>query len=100
MLASSPSIFDPISQWANFGVLGLFILAAIFGYIWFKPSVDRLKSEAEQANQRAEKAEEQRDHSTQIAQEKILPLLSEFVTTTSALLPLLQSLIEEWKREN
>lgn len=110
MLGAGSDIFDP-TQWINFGVTGVVIIALVFGWLWAKPSVDQIKEsnkvEREQSaatlaaeRARAEKAEAQRDEAFQIAQEKILPLLNQFVNTTSVLMPLLQDLVQRRERRD
>jgi hypothetical protein len=43
---TEPSI---ITDWASAGVVGLVVVAALFGWIWFKPAVDRLQKDLDQA---------------------------------------------------
>jgi hypothetical protein len=86
-----------VSYILGYGVLGVVALAFAFRYIVPRGSVDAARADliAELDRVRAEKihAEEQRDEALRIAQVQLVPLLSSFTTTTSALLPLLQEVI-------
>jgi hypothetical protein len=90
--AAGTDIFDP-TNWINFGVTGVVIVALIFGWLWPRPGVDQLKEQITAERTEKEKAQVQRDEAYQVAQEKILPLLNEFVQTTQVLMPLLQDLV-------
>lgn len=92
-MIAAQDIFDP-TNWINFGVTGVVIVSIVFGWLWAKPAVDELKRQAESDRQRAEKAEAQRDEAFQIAQDKIVPLLGQFVDTTRTLMPLLQDVVQ------
>lgn len=54
----------------NFGVLGLVMLALLTGFLWPKPSVDRVLKDKEIA-------EAQRDAMLQVYEQRVIPLLSE-----------------------
>jgi hypothetical protein len=84
--------FGDISSFVNFGVLGLVVLSLITGWLWTKPSVDRLEKERDRAIAEREKAEAQRDAMAQVLQERLLPVVGDFITTTRSLLPILQQL--------
>lgn len=84
--------FGDISGFVNFGVLGLVVLSLITGWLWTKPSVDRLEKERDRAIAEREKAEAQRDAMAQVLQERLLPVVGDFITTTRSLLPILQQL--------
>lgn len=102
-----------VAPYLNYGVLGLLVVGAITGLIWFKPTVDRMLSskdevlaakdeslhrlEAERDRLIAERdeAEGQRDQAIGIAQDKLVPLLVTFVDTTQTLIPLLREIIRE-----
>lgn len=90
-LATSTDLGD-ITSWVNFGVLGLVVLSLITGWLWTKPSVDRLEKERDRAIAEREKAEAQRDAMAQVLQERLLPVVGDFITTTKSLLPILQQL--------
>lgn len=74
------------TQILNYGVLGIVVLALIFGYLWAKPAVDDLKA-------RAEKAEAQRDEALKLWQDNVIPLLQDFNEATKSLIPILQQLV-------
>lgn len=90
MLADS-STLDP-TQLVNFGVLGIIIALAAIGWIWFKPGIDKITEEKDRAIAEREKAEAQRDAMAQVLQEKLLPVVGDFITTTRTLLPILQQI--------
>lgn len=75
---------DPVT-WINFGVLGLLALGLITGWLWPKHAVERIIKEKE-------KAEAQRDAMAQVLQDKLLPVVGDFITTTHVLLPVLQEM--------
>lgn len=85
---------DPteVTTWLNFGVLGLVVLSLITGWLWTRPSVDRLVQEKERAIAERDRAQAQRDAMAQVLQEKLLPVVTEFITTTRAILPVLQEI--------
>lgn len=86
---------------ASFGVLGYVTLALVFG--WLKPgraaererTQARADLEAELARVLAEKkeAEQQRDDALKFARDDLVPILTSFNATTTALIPLLQELV-------
>lgn len=84
--------FGDITSFVNFGVLGLVVLCLVTGWLWTKPSVDRLEKERDRAIAEREKAEAQRDAMAQVLQERLLPVVGDFITTTRSLLPILQQL--------
>lgn len=81
-----------VTTWVNFGVLGLVVLSLLTGWLWAKPSVDRLQAEKDRAVRDREHADAQRDAMASVLQEKLLPVVSEFISTTRALMPVLQQL--------
>jgi len=81
-----------ISTYVNFGVLGLVVLSLITGWLWPKPSVDHLEAEKDRAVAEREKAEAQRDAMASVLQERLLPVVGDFINTTRNLLPILQQL--------
>lgn len=83
------------STWINFGVLGVIVFALITGWLWTRPSVDRLEQEKQRAIAERDKAEAQRDAMATVLQDRLLPVVGEFVSTTRALLPILQELAGE-----
>jgi hypothetical protein len=90
-MASADPLGD-ISTYVNFGVLGLVVLSLVTGWLWTKPSVDRLEQERDRAIAEREKAEAQRDAMAQVLQERLLPVVGDFISTTRSLLPILQQL--------
>jgi len=105
-VTGSTSLADEITPWLNYGVLGLLVLAIFFGWVWPRPSVERVVDEKEASIVRLlaerdrlivekQRAEEQRDAAIAIAQDKIVPLLTTFVSSTSTLIPLLQEIVRE-----
>lgn len=92
ILAADNSTFtDPVT-WINFGALGLILLGLITGWLWTKPSVDRLTAEKDRAVSEKEKADAQRDAMAQVLQDRLLPVVGDFISTTRALLPVLQDI--------
>lgn len=85
---------DPLG-WVNYGVMGLLIAAAISGVIYFRPSVSDLKGERDRALAERDKADDQRDAMASTFQKELLPVLTKFLTTTEALLPLLQRMVDK-----
>jgi hypothetical protein len=95
-----------LAPYLNYGTLGLLVIAIFVGWVWAKPSVDRvlgekdasidrLTQERDRLIEEKTKAEEQRDAAIAIAQDKIVPLLTTFVSTTQTLIPLLQEIVRE-----
>ena len=91
LAAETPGLTD-VTTWVNFGVLGLLVLAMITGWVWPKPSVDKLNKELERAIEERKAAEAARDAMATVFQDKLLPVVSEFISTTRAFLPVLQQL--------
>lgn len=88
-LASNPL---DVTTYLDFGVLGLIVLSLISGFLWTKPSVDRLTEDKMRAIKDKERAEAQRDEMARVLQDRLLPVVGDFVTTTRALVPVLQQL--------
>lgn len=82
--------FDSPLTWINFGVLGLLVFGLLTGWIWAKPSADRMTEERDRILDERDRALAQRDAMAEVLQERLLPVVSEFITTTKALLPILQ----------
>lgn len=100
-----------ITPFLNLGVLGLLVIAIFFGWVWAKPSVEkvideknasiaRLEAERDRLLGEKTKAETQRDEAIAIAQDRIVPLLVTFVSTTQTLIPLLQEVVREDRDEH
>lgn len=90
-LATGTDLGD-ITSYVNFGVLGLVVLSLITGWLWPRPSVERLERERDRAVAERDKAEAQRDAMAQVLQERLVPVVGDFITTTRSLLPILQQL--------
>lgn len=91
LAADSASISD-VTTWINFGVLGLVVFSLITGWLWTKPSVDKLQEEKDRAVKERERSDAQRDAMAQVLQDRLLPVVGDFITTTRALMPVLQQL--------
>lgn len=111
---TSPVSFDSPLTWINFGVLGLMVLALLTGWVWAKPAVERILTDHKSLDDKhdrdlarviaeknadiaravleRDKAIEQRDAMGEVLQEKLLPVVGEFVATTRSFLPVLQQL--------
>lgn len=91
---------DIVTYILGYGVLGIVALAFAFRFIVPRSALQEARETARadllRENERilAEKkvAEEQRDEALKLAQTQIVPLLTTFTATTSALIPLLQEL--------
>lgn len=70
MLAVEPGSPDTFFSWLQFGVLGLVIAAALFGWIWFKPAVDNLLN-------RLERLEKKLDDREDFIRTVVMPAVSE-----------------------
>lgn len=90
--ADAQTSITDVTTWVNFGVLGLVVLSLITGWLWTKPSVDKLQDEKDRAVKERERSDAQRDAMAQVLQEKLLPVVGDFITTTKALMPVLQQL--------
>lgn len=89
-MAAEPGAFsDPIT-WVNFGALGLVVLGLLTGWLWPKPASDRLTQERDRILEERDKAYAQRDAMAEVLQDRLLPVVAEFIVTTKALLPVLQ----------
>lgn len=85
----TPALTD-VTTWVNFGVLGLVVVGLLTGWVWTKPSVDKLLEERDRALEERKKADAQRDAMATVLQDKLLPVVGDFITTTRALMPVLQ----------
>ena len=92
---------DIVTYILSFGPVGVIALAFAFRFIVPAKAVDEAASRAradliaerERLIEEKTRAEEQRDDALRIAQTHLVPLLTTFTATTSALLPLLQELV-------
>lgn len=76
------------TQLLNYGVLGILVLALLFGFVWAKPAVEDLKASKA-------KAEQQRDEAVKLWQDNVIPLLQDFNEATKSLIPILQQLVSQ-----
>lgn len=61
--------FDPSGPLVSFGVLGVVLALLLMGWLWAKPSVDRLLNDYD-------RVVEQRDYWIKIVSTDVIPLLS------------------------
>ena len=93
--AGDPSNFaDPIN-WIQWGVLGLVVLGFLTGWIHPRSTIERVEKERDRLLAERDKADDQRDAMAETFQKELLPVLTKFLTTTEALLPLLQRMVEK-----
>lgn len=92
-----------VSYVLGFGPLGIVVLAFAFRFIVPKGAVEEARKEArtdllaerDRLLEEKRDAEDQRDEALKVAREQLAPLLTSFVSTTSALIPLLQEIIRD-----
>lgn len=96
-----PEALSPVvTVLLNLGVLGVVVLLGLLGWIHFKPSVDDIKAERDRALADKAKAEAQRDEMAKVLQDRLLPVIGDFITTTRSLLPILQELARRGRDRN
>lgn len=106
MSLAADSVPQELAPYLNYGTLGLLVVAIFFGWVWAKPSVDRVLAAKDEAILRLveerdrliterDQAEEQAAAAVAIAQEKLVPLLVTFTSITQTLIPLLQEIVRE-----
>lgn len=81
--SSGTGASDFIDLLFQYGIPGLVIAALLIGLLWTKPSVDRLISDKE-------RAENQRDELLRVYEEKMLPALTDSIIITRDLKPVIQ----------
>ena len=91
--APAAGFADP-ATWVNFGVLGAFFVAWMAGRLPSKSDITRLEKDKARLIGERDKADEQRDLMAATFQRELLPVLTKFLTTTEALLPLLQRMAD------
>jgi hypothetical protein len=93
VIAQTAPAIDPLPSLVQYSVLGLVIIALLLGWLWPRPSVEQLRKDKQAAEERAARAEQQRD---ELARElaAALPVLNETTTACRRMLPLLQELID------
>jgi hypothetical protein len=84
---------DPILDFVQYGVLGLIIIALLLGWLWAKPAVMQIIRDKERADERADRAEAQRDELLKQYEEKVLPVIGENTRAARQLSPLLEEVI-------
>lgn len=84
-------------DFATYGIAGLVIVALLLGWMWPKPSIDRLVKDHER-----ELADLRRDHDRVVGQrdalfrmteDKVIPALTQSNAITSALQPVLEDVV-------
>jgi hypothetical protein len=83
----------------NAGVLGLVFFLFLTGRLHSDSEVGRLTSENNRLVTEKREAEERRDEALRVANEKLVPLLVNFVNVTSVLIPLLQQVVARQEQE-
>lgn len=63
-------------NWAQFGVLGLVVAGALFGWIWFKPAVDDLKASLSDCRADLKEAREDLRRQGDIMREILVPAVA------------------------
>lgn len=58
MIGVEPGGPENLFNWAQFGVTGLVIAGALFGWIWFKPAVDNLLNRLERLEKKLDDRED------------------------------------------
>jgi hypothetical protein len=82
--------FNPITL-AQYGVLGLVVIALLLGWLWARPAVDRLIKDKE-------RAEHQRDEMLKVYEDRVLPVLTQLTQLTQAQTPLMHDLLDALER--
>lgn len=77
---------DIVSLFIQYGIPGLVIAALLSGWLWARPAVLRLIADKE-------RAEAQRDELLKVYEEKMLPALSDSITVTRDLKPVMQDVV-------
>jgi hypothetical protein len=90
---SGADIVQYVITAVNLGVLGIVFWLFVQGKIHSDSEIGRLTTENTRLIAEKAKSEDQRDEALKVAREDIVPLLTSFTATTSALLPLLQDLV-------
>jgi hypothetical protein len=60
-------------NWAQFGVLGLVVAGALFGWVWFKPAVDDLKASLAECRADLKEAREDLKRQGDLTREILVP---------------------------
>lgn len=73
--------------WLNASALGLIVLMAVFGWIWFKPAVDRLLGDHARVI-------DQRDKLIDVYAAEVIPALKEATTAAAKMIDLVEDVAE------
>lgn len=92
---SAADLFQIILGALNVGVCGLVAWLFIAGRIHSDSEIGRVTEALKRAEERAARAEQQRDEALTVATTQIAPILGNFVSTSQALIPLLQDLVRQ-----
>lgn len=76
---------DPVT-WVQFGVLGLVVLGFILGWLHPRGTVERLERENTQLRAERDAERAKADAMATVIQDRWLPLVSEFISVSKALL--------------
>lgn len=74
--AVAPGDPSTLFNWAQFGVTGMVIVGALFGWIWFKPAVEELKSALEATRSDLKEAREDLKRQGDIMREILVPAVA------------------------
>lgn len=76
MVAVTTDAPQTLLNWAQFGVLGLVVAGALFGWVWFKPAVDDLKSTLAECRTDLREAREDLRRQGDIMREILVPAVA------------------------
>lgn len=81
---TSTAFDDPLT-WINFGVLGILVFLLLTGWLWSKPSVERIDAENKRLVVERDNAIAKQDAVTTMVQDKLLPLISDMLAAGKSL---------------
>ncbi len=90
LMTLAAATFDPAGPLVSFGVLGIVLLLVLMGWLWPRPSVDRLVKDYD-------RVVEQRDYWINLVSTDVIPLLS---ATKDQTLPALARIEASLARRN
>lgn len=76
MIAVATDAPQTLLNWAQFGVLGLVVAGALFGWVWFKPAVDDLKNTLAECRADLKEAREDLKRQGEIVREILVPAVT------------------------
>lgn len=90
-----------VGYWLSLGATGIISFVLFWLYVWPGKQAQRIRDEArsdltaenQHLREALAKAEVQRDEAMSIAQDRIVPLLANFVAVSGGLTPLLQQIV-------